>query len=72
VFRSCTLLIHNAGFELRFLAAAGVELSRFEDTMQAAGLLLGVDRRSLEEAASAYLDIEVSKALQRSDWARRY
>jgi DNA polymerase I-like protein with 3'-5' exonuclease and polymerase domains len=67
-FRSCTLLIHNAGFELRFLAEAGIELSSFEDTMQAAGLLLGVHRRGLEDAASAYLGIEVPKALQLSDW----
>jgi DNA polymerase I-like protein with 3'-5' exonuclease and polymerase domains len=67
-FRSCTLVIHNAGFELRFLMEAGIELSRFEDTMQAAGLLLGVHRRSLEDTASAYLGIEVPKALQRSDW----
>jgi DNA polymerase I-like protein with 3'-5' exonuclease and polymerase domains len=68
-FRSCTLLIHNAGFELRFLAEAGIELSRFEDTMQGGGLLLGVHRRSLEDTASAYLGIEVPKALQRSDWS---
>jgi DNA polymerase I-like protein with 3'-5' exonuclease and polymerase domains len=67
-FRSCTLVIHNAGFELRFLTEAGIELSRFEDTMQAAGLLLGVHRRSLEDAASACLGIEVLKTLQRSDW----
>jgi DNA polymerase I-like protein with 3'-5' exonuclease and polymerase domains len=67
-FRSCILVIHNAGFELRFLAEAGIELSRFEDAMQAAGLLLGVHRRSLEDAARAYLGIEVPKALQRSDW----
>jgi ribonuclease D len=67
-FRSCTLVIHNAGFELLFLKQAGIELSRFEDTMQAAGLLLGVHRRSLEDTASAYLGIEVPKALQRSDW----
>jgi DNA polymerase I-like protein with 3'-5' exonuclease and polymerase domains len=68
-FRSCTLLIHNGGFDLRFLAEAGIEPSCFEDTMQAAGLLLGVHRRSLEDAASAYLGIEVPKELQRSDWA---
>ncbi len=36
--------------------------------MQAAGLLLGVHRRSLEDAARTYLGIEVPKALQRSDW----
>jgi hypothetical protein len=52
-FRSCTLLIHNAGFELRFLTQAGIELSRFEDTMQAAGLLLGVHRRSKRKVETA-------------------
>lgn len=67
-FRSCTLVIHNAGFELRFLTEVGIELARFEDTIQAAGLLLGVHRRSLEDVASAYLGVEVPKALQRSDW----
>jgi ribonuclease D len=69
VFRDHTLIIHNAGFELRFLAEAGFEVAHFECTMQAAGLLLGVHRRSLEEAANSYLGIEVPKALQRSDWA---
>jgi DNA polymerase I-like protein with 3'-5' exonuclease and polymerase domains len=69
VFNAHTLVIHNAGFELRFLSAAGIEVAHFEDTMQAAGLLLGVHRRSLEEATSNYLGIEVPKALQQSDWS---
>src|SRR5262249_9773330 len=60
---------HNAMFELRFLADAGFEVAAFEDTMQAAGLLLGVHRRSLEDAANTHLGIEVPKVLQRSDWA---
>jgi DNA polymerase-1 len=63
-----TMLIHNAGFELRFFAQAGIEIGHFEDTMQAAGLLLGVYRRSLEDAASAYLGIDLPKELQTSDW----
>jgi DNA polymerase-1 len=64
-----TMVIHNASFELRFLAEAGFAFPRFEDTMQAVGLLLGVHRRSLDEAASAYLDLELPKGLQRSDFA---
>jgi DNA polymerase-1 len=70
VLRRRTAVIHNASFELRHLAAAGVELIRFEDTMQAAGLLLGVYRRGLDDAALEYLDIvELPKGLQRSDWS---
>jgi ribonuclease D len=69
VFQSCTLLIHNAEFELRFFAEAGIQVTHFECTMQAASLLLGVHRRSLEDAARAYLGVEVPKALQLSDWS---
>jgi DNA polymerase-1 len=64
-----TAVIHSAAFELRFLAAAGIEVSYFEDTMQAAGLLLGVHRRSLDDAAPEYLGTELPKGLQRSDWS---
>jgi DNA polymerase-1 len=63
-----TAVIHNAGFELRFFAEAGISLPQYEDTMQAAGLLLGVRNRRLEHAAEAYLGIAVPKALQTSDW----
>jgi DNA polymerase I-like protein with 3'-5' exonuclease and polymerase domains len=63
------MVIHNTGFELRFLAAAGLAVPRFEDTMQASGLLLGTHRRSLDEAADAYLGVSLPKGLQRSDWS---
>jgi DNA polymerase I-like protein with 3'-5' exonuclease and polymerase domains len=63
-----TMVIHNAAFELNFLTAAGLTIPCFEDTQQAAALLLGVRRRSLEDAASAYLGVELSKTLQTSDW----
>jgi DNA polymerase I-like protein with 3'-5' exonuclease and polymerase domains len=63
------MVAHNASFELRFLLEAGLAVPRFEDTMQAAGLLLGAHRRSLEEAADAYLGIDLPKGLQRSDWS---
>jgi ribonuclease D len=64
-----TAVIHNAKFEMAFLAQAGIALSKFEDTMQAAGLLLGVRRRGLDDTASAYLGIDLPKGLQTSDWA---
>jgi DNA polymerase I-like protein with 3'-5' exonuclease and polymerase domains len=67
--RRHTLIIHNAAFELRHLGEAGIEVPYFEDTMQAAGLLLGVRRRSLDAVAEAYLGISLSKALQTSDWS---
>jgi DNA polymerase I-like protein with 3'-5' exonuclease and polymerase domains len=63
-----SMVIHNAAFELNFLTAAGLAIPHFEDTLQAAALLLGVRRRSLEDAASAYLGVELSKTLQTSDW----
>jgi DNA polymerase I-like protein with 3'-5' exonuclease and polymerase domains len=63
-----TLILHNASFELRFFAEAGIEVAHFEDTMQAAGLLLGVQRRSLEEGVRAYLGIDLPKGHQTSDW----
>jgi DNA polymerase-1 len=67
--RRRTAVIHNASFELRHLAAVGIEVPYFEDTMQASGLLLGVHRRALDDAALAYLGIELPKGLQRSDWS---
>jgi DNA polymerase-1 len=62
------LVAHNAAFELAFLAKRGI-YPRAQCTMQAAGLLLGVRRRSLAESCSVYLGIEVPKAHQASDWA---
>jgi DNA polymerase I-like protein with 3'-5' exonuclease and polymerase domains len=63
-----TMVIHNAAFELNFLTAAGFAIPYFEDTQQAAALMLGVRRRSLEDAAAAYLGVELDKTLQTSDW----
>ncbi len=62
------LVAHNAMFELAFLAKRGIHPS-IQCTMQAAGLLLGVRRRSLAEACSIYLGVDVPKAHQTSDWA---
>src|SRR5512144_2251673 len=54
-------------FELAVLAKRGIH-PRIQCTMQAAGLLLGVRRRSLAEACSVYLGTDVPKAHQTSDW----
>ena len=46
-----TVVIHNAKFELAFLAQAEIAVPKFEDTLQAAGLLLGAYRRGLDNAS---------------------
>jgi DNA polymerase-1 len=62
------MVIHNAAFELRLLHRAGIDVPRFECSMQAAGLMLGVHRRSLEDVAQHHLGIALPKELQLSDW----
>lgn len=62
------IVCHNAAFELAFLARRGIT-PKAQCSMQAAGLLLGVRRRSLAEACSVYLGVIVPKAHQRSDWS---
>jgi DNA polymerase I-like protein with 3'-5' exonuclease and polymerase domains len=68
VLRRRRVVIHNAAFELRFLHHAGIDAPQFECSMQAAGLMLGVHRRSLEDVAQHYLGIALPKELQLSDW----
>jgi DNA polymerase I-like protein with 3'-5' exonuclease and polymerase domains len=75
------LVAHNAGFELSFIRNSTpayrtppARRSRFrlDCSMQATGLLLGVERgggRSLATAAEAFLGLQVPKELQTSDWA---
>jgi DNA polymerase I-like protein with 3'-5' exonuclease and polymerase domains len=62
------LVVHNVQFELGFLHTLDLFPSRFECTMQAAGLMLGVHRRSLHAAALEYLGWDIPKELQTSDW----
>jgi DNA polymerase I-like protein with 3'-5' exonuclease and polymerase domains len=66
----CTLLTHNAGFDLRFLLLAGYDIERihFEDTMQAGGLLFGAGNRSLDNVILETLGVTLPKGLQRSAW----
>ena len=62
-----SLVAHNAAFDLALLAKRGI-YPRAQCTMQAAGLLLGVERRGLDDACLSYLGVEVLKSLQTSDW----
>jgi DNA polymerase-1 len=70
------LIAHNAGFELIFLRHHGHyvlpagrrPLGRYDCSMQAAGLLLGVQKRSLANTAKARLNLDVPKAHQTSHW----
>jgi DNA polymerase-1 len=55
-------------FELGFLKAEGINASNTECTMQAAGLMLGVGKRGLRSVAGVYLDWDIAKDLQTSDW----
>jgi DNA polymerase I-like protein with 3'-5' exonuclease and polymerase domains len=64
----CTAVIHNASFELKFLTHTGIVVPKFEDTMQAVGILLGVGRRALDDIAGTYLGLDLPKELQTSDW----
>jgi hypothetical protein len=63
-----TVIAHNVAFELAQLGHAEIGLPYIECTMQAAGLLLGVRRRGLDDATGAYLGVILPKELQLSDW----
>jgi DNA polymerase-1 len=63
------VLIHNAAFEIAHLEARGVELGEVHCTMQAARLTLGERAMRLEDAVAAYLNLELAKDLQTSDWS---
>ena len=61
-------MAHNSQFELLFLMAQGILPRHVECTMQGAGLMLGVHRRSLAKATEVYLSWQMPKDLQVSDW----
>jgi ribonuclease D len=72
------LVVHNLPFELSFLSHYSAEYlypddqqraGRMECTQQAAGLLLGVYRRGLDDVCNAYLNIKLPKDLQTSQWS---
>jgi DNA polymerase I-like protein with 3'-5' exonuclease and polymerase domains len=79
------IVAHNAGFELNFIRHHSHYRPpqfprrngfRLDCTAQAAGLLVGVGfggaNRSLANAAKAFLDLDVPKALQTSFWGAKY
>jgi DNA polymerase I len=63
------VVLHNAAFEISHLEHAGIELGEVQCTMQAARLTLDEHAMSLADAALAYLDIELDKTEQQSDWS---
>jgi DNA polymerase I len=62
------VIAHNIAFELAFLEAEGVALGGMQCTLQAVRLSLGEHATSLAAAARAYLNVDLDKTLQASDW----
>src|SRR4051812_1949416 len=63
------LVMHNAGFDLSFLMARGIEPLEVHCTMQAVRLLRGHGNASLKDAAAHFLGLDIPKDLQRGDWS---
>jgi DNA polymerase-1 len=63
------VVIHNAAFDLGHLEARGVELGEVHCTMQAARLTLGERAMDLATVALSYLDLDLNKDAQTSDWS---
>jgi ribonuclease D len=62
------VIVHNIAFELAFLEKAGVALGELQCTLQATRLTLGEKATSLADAAAAYLNLNLDKSQQTSDW----
>ena len=62
------VIAHNMAFELAFLEKANVAPAQIQCTMQAARLTLGERSMSLAAAAAAYLNLDLDKSQQTSDW----
>ena len=67
-------IAHNAKFDAKFLMRhCGVRLGAIFDTYLASNLASAGDendRHSLEAAVNRYLDLQLDKAAQTSDWSR--
>ena len=63
------VIAHNIAFELAFLEAANVALGGMQCTLQAVRLVLGEHATSLAAAARAYLNVDLDKSQQVSDWS---
>ena len=66
------IVMHNAAFDLGYLAQRGIEPVGVDCTMQAVRLLNGPNATSLETAAASYFGLELDKALQASDWGAKH
>jgi DNA polymerase-1 len=62
------IVMHNAAFDLGYLAQRGIEPVGVDCTMQAVRLLNGPNATSLESAAASYFGLALDKTLQVSDW----
>jgi ribonuclease D len=69
LLRGLNVVIHNAGFDLICLEAAGVELGEVHCTMQAVRLVDGERAMGLVDAAETHLGTDLSKTEQMSDWS---
>ena len=63
-----SVIAHNVAFELAFLEKAGVALGELQCTLQATRLMLGEKATSLAAAAATYLNLDLDKTQQTSDW----
>ena len=66
------IVMHNAAFDLGYLAQRGIEPIGVDCTMQAVRLLNGPNATSLETAAASYFGLALDKALQTSDWGAQH
>jgi DNA polymerase I-like protein with 3'-5' exonuclease and polymerase domains len=66
------IVMHNAAFDLGYLAQRGIEPVGVDCTLQAVRLLNGPNATSLETAAASYFGLELDKALQVSDWGAKH
>ena len=66
------IVMHNAAFDLGWLAQRGIEPVGVDCTLQAVRLLNGPNATSLETAAATYFGLALDKALQTSDWGANH
>ena len=66
------IVMHNAAFDLGYLAQRGIEPAGVDCTLQAVRLLNGPNATSLETAAATYFGLALNKGLQTSDWGAKH
>ncbi len=66
------IVMHNAAFDLGYLAQRGIEPVGVDCTLQAVRLLNGPHATSLETAAASYFGLALDKTLQTSDWGAKH